>query len=110
MVVEDILQGTEHAGSEIAAVAEMAECWAGAADEIVFATAVGVVAGAVNVAGADTAMVEVHYVPAFVEEGHIEGVDSAIVTEVVQVHNEHVIAEVRAGSQVGFEAGLEILS
>lgn len=88
----------------------------------------------VNVAGADTVMVGVHYVVALVEEDHTEGVDSASVTEVVvigdeaaavgyvddaglvRIHIAHVIVEVRVGSRVGIgidtsaavETGFEI--
>lgn len=94
----------------------------------------GAEAETVNVAGADTVMVGIHYVVALVEEDHTEGVDSASVTEVVvigdeaaavgyvddaglvRIHIAHVIVEVRVGSRVGIgidtsaavETGFEI--
>jgi len=56
----------------------------------------------VNVAGADI----VHYVGALVDEGYMEGVDSATAVvligpvddaALVQIHNVHAIVEVREG-------------
>lgn len=118
------MQGIELVGSEIVAaveiaetvIASMVEVDAEADSETVFASAVVVVVvveavngddvevETVNVAGADI----VHYVGALVDEGYMEGVDSATATAVVligpvddaalvQIHNVHAIVEVREG-------------
>ncbi|MCI15844.1 hypothetical protein A2U01_0036983, partial [Trifolium medium] len=117
MVVEDILQGIEHVGSDIVAAVEIAETGIASvvgveADvEIVFATAVVVEAVNVDDVEADIVMVGVHYVG----EAYIGGVDSAAVIEVVQIgvvgyvddaslariDNVHAIVEMRAGCWVG---------
>lgn len=95
----------------IASVVEV-EVDADADSETVFATVVVVVVEAVNgddveaetvnVAGADI----VHYVGALVDEGYMEGVDSATAVvligpvddaALVQIHNVHAIVEVREG-------------
>lgn len=128
MAGEDIQQGIEHVGSAIEAAVDIAETViasvvevevevdADADSETVFATVVvveavngdDVEAETVNVAGADI----VHYVGALVDEGYMEGVDSATAVvligpvddaALVQIHNVHAIVEVREGWQVGVD-------
>lgn len=93
---EVVVEVAECVGVGTEVVVEIAECVGVGAETVAVVggeaeNADDVEADAVNVAGADTAMVGVHYEVAFVEEGYTEYADSEIVNEAVVAMLEGIV-------------------